>query len=572
VAGAFGKKMKLIHPYEITKEYSHNELEGLNVLFLNMPLRESALPAVAPEGPAILAAVLRNFGADVSILDLNAYRINDIQSEHGNLPSGRHLTIKEAEDLFLQHIGEHGEQDLIAFSGIITTLQWQEEMARIVRRHLPNSFIVSGNGLATEISAGLFNWIPDLDAIARSEGDDIILVIAKDAKAIKQNGAQIALKRGRLSPYYYGEYEGRHRFVYEGDRPQNLDEIPYPAWDLLESDCNGNEILENYITTPLWGLVANNSSATPFLMKRSLNTVSSRGCPYACAFCYRGAMGERNYGVRTGDHLALQMKHYIDKHGVDFIGFLDDNFAVIKERIEKLPSIFKEHDVAVRWGTHMRMDEADDRVFPMSEAGCVYIGFGAESAHEKTLTTMKKGGFILKRGLENICVDGKTYQFPKTMVDAVRNCHESGIHANCTWIMGYPGETLEDLKTSVAFIKWQQDIISNGEVPNNCGYDDVKTAINRKMFIATAYPGTDMFKDPSVKSVLSDKFDITFDKNNEPLCDDAFHNYVLELDDATKVLSGTEGEFINYSEIDNNKFIEANQLIMSGKTEDILLL
>jgi len=562
----------MIYPPEITKKYAHDELKGVSVLFINMPLRESAMPVVAPEGPAILAAVLRKYGADVSILDLNAYRIKDKYSESMQLLGGRHLTLMEAEHLFLRHLNAHGVQDLVAFSGMISTLCWQEEMAKVVRKHLPDTFLVSGNGLSTEIKFGLFNWVPELDAIARSEGDDVILVIAKDAKTIKKYGLEKSLRTGKLSAHYKEHYNGRHRFVYEGNRPSNLDDIPYPAWDLLHHDVAGNSILENYITTPLWGLVANNSSAAPFLMKRSLNTVSSRGCPYACAFCYRGAQGEKKYGVRSGEHLVRQVKYYIDKYNVDFIGFLDDNFAVQKKRIMKLPDLFREHNISVRWGTHMRMDEADDRVFPMAEAGCVYIGFGAESAHEKTLTAMKKGGFILKRGLETIKVDGKTYQFPKTMVSAVKNCHHAGIHANCTWIMGYPGETLEDLKTSVAFIKWQQDIIENGDVPNNCGYDNLKDAINRKLFIATAYPGTDMFKDPSVKKVLSDQFGITFDTYNEPVCNDAFHDYVSELDDATKMLTGKDGKLINYSQIDDDKFMEARELIMNGKTEDILLL
>jgi hypothetical protein len=49
----------MIYPPEITKKYAHDELKGVSVLFINMPLRESAMPVVAPEGPAILAAVLR---------------------------------------------------------------------------------------------------------------------------------------------------------------------------------------------------------------------------------------------------------------------------------------------------------------------------------------------------------------------------------------------------------------------------------------------------------------------------------------------------------------------------------
>jgi len=307
-------------------------------------------------------------------------------------------------------------------------------------------------------------------------------------------------------------------------------------------------------------------------MKRSLTTVSSRGCPYSCAFCYRGAQGERNYGMRSSVHIAKQIREYVDKYSLDFIGFPDDNFAVDKRRIKRMVPVFKEYGLHnMRWGTHTRMDEADSRVFEMSESGCVYIGFGAESSHETTLERMNKGGFILRNGLEPTKVRGKIYNFPKTMIDAIMNCHESGIHANCTWIMGYPGETLEHLQTSVAFIVWQQDIIENNLIKNNNGYTDPKVAINRNMFTATAYPGTAMFKDEeSVKKQLRNNFKISFDITGSPICDENFHQYVLELDDATKVLRNNSGDFLNYSEMSNDEFMVARNYIDSDDVEKIL--
>ena len=143
---------------------------------------------------------------------------------------------------------------------------------------------------------------------------------------------------------------------------------------------------------------------------------------------------------------------------LDFIGFPDDNFAVDKKRIKRMIPVFKEYGLdKIRWGTHTRMDEGDARLFDMAESGCVYIGFGAESASEHTLTKMQKGGFILRNGLTPHRVNGATYEFPTTMINAIKNCKKANVHPNCTWIMAYPGEGLEHLKTSVAFIKWQQE-------------------------------------------------------------------------------------------------------------------
>lgn len=559
----------MFNPSELVKHFSYDCFSGMKITFINMPLRETAQPNTPPEGPGILASIARQYGAESHIIDLNGYRIKDDISALKNLPNGRHMTYGEAEEMLLRHLHNVGDQDIIAFSGKITTLKWQEEMARIVRKHQPDCFLVTGNGLATEIKSGLFKWIPELDGIGRSEGDDIILLMLNDAKTIKGMGITKAIKSNSLSPYYIGEIKGKHRFQYEGGRPSDLDKIPYAAWDLLESDPYGHNLLEDYINIPVWGIAANNSSATPFTMKRSLTTVSSRGCPYSCAFCYRGAQGERNYGMRTAKHIARQVRGYVDKYKLDFIGFPDDNFAVSKSRIKKMIPVFKQYGLdKVRWGTHTRMDEADARIFDMAESGCIYIGFGAESASSHTLTAMKKGGFILKRGISQVQVNGKLYDFPSTMVDAVKNCKEAGVHGNCTWIMAYPGEDLEHLQTSVAFIKWQQEFWTSGLSLNSSQYKNAIAGVNQKMFTATAYPGTEMWK--TVKPQLAEHFNISHDFLGNPVCDENFHNYVLELDDATKVLNNLRGDPVNFGNMPMDTFLTAREHIDSGEIEKIL--
>ena len=226
-------RKKIVHPSEYTKDIGYNTLSGMKITFINMPLRETAAPNTPPEGPGILAAISRRYGSEAHIIDLNAYRVKDELAEKRNLLNGRHLTYKEVENYIIKHLNNHGDQDVIAFSGKITTLKWQEEVAKIIRKHQPDTFLVTGNGLATEIKTGLFKWIPELDAIGRSEGDDIIISILKDAKTIKEMGVERAYRSGKLEPYCIGEIDGKLRFQYEGNRPKLLDSLPYPAIDLL---------------------------------------------------------------------------------------------------------------------------------------------------------------------------------------------------------------------------------------------------------------------------------------------------------------------------------------------------
>ena len=271
-----------VHPKKVIESITKQDIAGAKVYLINMPLRESAVPNCAPNGIALLAARLETYGVKVQIIDLNAYRIKDQIATIKGMENGRHLTHQETYELITKYFIVHGEPDVVALSGMITTLRWQEDVAKIIRKLAPDVFMVAGNGLATEFKAGLFNWIPELDAVAHSEGDFSIVKIVFDALKIKHDGFQHSFLSGKLDPYYFGEASGRHRFIYDGGRPGDLDEVPFPAYHLIEKDVNGFGIMDMYLNNEIWGLAANNSSATPFTMKRSINTVSSRGCPYAC--------------------------------------------------------------------------------------------------------------------------------------------------------------------------------------------------------------------------------------------------------------------------------------------------
>src|ERR1041384_4886150 len=86
---------RYVHPGQVISNLSRRDLEGVRVTLINMPLREAAPPNNAPLGPALLAAVLRDWGAVPSIIDLNAYRIRDADAARRGLPNGRHLNADE---------------------------------------------------------------------------------------------------------------------------------------------------------------------------------------------------------------------------------------------------------------------------------------------------------------------------------------------------------------------------------------------------------------------------------------------------------------------------------------------
>jgi radical SAM superfamily enzyme YgiQ (UPF0313 family) len=439
----------------------------MNILFVNMPIRVQAKPNIVPTGIGILASIAESKGHNCRVLDLNIYR-----------PSLSEANIKKQLENFCLDF------DIIGLSGLITTLRWQKKLAMITRKLFPGALIVSGGGLASDIGAALFEWIPELDLVVRGEGEEIFQTILTDHLKLK-NSKKV------IGPQIIAD----------------LDMVPRVSWDHFKMDT--------YLSNPVWGTGAGNSSWTPFHSQKSINLISSRGCPYDCNFCSRATTGGRNYRLASSDRLIRDINEVIEKFAVDFIGFVDDNFLSNKSRLEMfLPAIEK---TGVKWGCHGRLNEVDEKTAAaLAASGCIYIGFGGESADPGMLARMNKKNN------------------PAQMSETIKNCQKFQIVPNCTWIMGYPGETRESVRKTAEFI------MEHGLSQKN-------------MFIATAYPGTALFND--VKTKILEVYT-------------SMEEYVLALDDASKVLEH-KGQVLNYSNMTEQEFIECRYFIEQGQLEKI---
>ena len=436
-------------------------------VLINMPVRVGAQPNVVPTGVGIMASELEYHGFDCSVIDLNVYR-----------------PVKNRDQIQDMFAALSDNYQLVGLSGMITTLKSQQEISSLVRERWPAACIVSGGGLASDFGEKLFDWIPELNIVVKGEGEPHVKALA----SINLNG-QI-------------------RMVIGPQPVSNIDQVAEVAWDKFD--------LDTYLSNDIWGKEAGNSSWTAFKMSRSINLISSRGCPYQCNFCDRNATGGRNYRLASPFRILNDIDQVIDRFNVDFIGFLDDNFLSDRKRLGSLLPALKLRDIS--WGCHARMNDVDeDLALQLRDAGCLYIGFGAESADETVLKNMNKK------------------HRPSQMKRAVQSCNQAGITPNCTWIMGYPGETIESLKRTVSFILEHE-------------------LSQKSMFVATAYPGTKLFD--QVKGQIQKIYP-------------ELKEYVLDLDDATKLL-GSKSGILNYSEIPDEQFIALKQIVEEGRLEEVI--
>jgi len=200
-------------------------------------------------------------------------------------------------------------------------------------------------------------------------------------------------------------------------RIKNLDELPMPAWDY-------------FVKLPYnWGM--NFLPETPVF---TMNT--SRGCPFKCEFCSVGSIWGKKYTYFSAERIVADIEYLIEHYGVKGIYFREDNFTLNKERLKKFCNLIIEKGIKVSWACESRVSNLDrDIIELMSRAGLKGFYFGVESGSQRMLNLLQKG----------------------ITVEQIRNafcwCHEFGVKAIASTIVGVPGETQSDRQETKQLLK-----------------------------------------------------------------------------------------------------------------------
>lgn len=398
----------------------------MRYLLINAPIRLRARPNNIPYGLATVAAVLRDCGHEVEIYDVNGLRHD------------REQVLSE-----IRRRADERPWDVVAMSGLLTTIEFQSWLAPHIKAANPDAPLVLGGGLPTCVP-GLCCADMPADILVLGEGE---ATIAELAHALAE-GRDLHAVAGLALP----DDSAPEGFVTTAPRAPiaDLDTVPFPAWDLLP--------VENYLINPIWGGGANNSSGMldGVETKCSMNVISSRGCPFACNYCYH-LFGRGKYRFRSAANVMAEIHELVERYGVDFIGFVDDNMVADEARLLEFCDLLEQSGLDIRWGCHGRVTSAKyDVLRRMVDAGCVWLGFGIESGSAQMLTHMNKKAT------------------PQMAAHAITECRRAGLFPNSTFIFGYPGETRETIQESLEFKR--------------------ALGIEAPSFFATPYPGTPLYR------------------------------------------------------------------------------
>ena len=458
------------------------------VLFVNPVVRQEDLPRHVPYGIALLAAIAMNKGHQVQVYDANAWRLGD--------------------DVLRDVLAADAWQ-VIALGGITTAYTSIKNVVRMAREACPEATIVLGGGVLTSLPRDMMGLLPEVDVGCIGEG---FVTFPEILDVIDEGSRDFSRVLGTISRGPGG------KLIVTGAREllQDLDTLPYPAWDLF----------------PLEEVYFKNSQALfsedGYLARRRLDINASYGCSLICRYCYHlGLSGDMRYesdedgetvvafdkpGTYTRtiryhspEYIVKMVKHVHDKYNVDFISFFDENLMTMDQYsgrtwmkgICKLwhdyglaPSYVRDADgvitgwVGVHWaGTSHATLCTPEILKTMAAAGCSHLVYGYESFSRHVMKTIGKGAT------------------PENNIRSFFWTLDAGIRPVPNQIIGFPNEDFESLRANMDAWKTLGLIV--------------------KPHFATPYPGSEWF------TVYRQRILEQYDGDLEA--------FILDLGDASKI-------------------------------------
>jgi len=371
-----------------------------------VPKRNATTMFTPPIGLAYIAASLRQGGHQVSVLDA----VGESLDTRDPAPN----------DCFFyglppEHVAARipAEVDLIGIQ-FGFSFEWPtcRDLSRLIRDRFPDTPIIAGGEHLSAMPSQSLR-MSSVDIAVIGEGEETIRELVT---AIESGKAQLS----DISGIAYKEASGEVIFNTRRPRVRAIDDIPWPAWDLLP--------IENYLDREL-GFGVNRGRSMPIL--------ASRGCPYQCTFCSSPSMWTTRWLARDPDRVLDEIVYYQRTYGATNFDFYDLTAIVKKSWIVDFCEKVQERGLNMTWqlpsGT--RSEAIDQEVADLLyRSGCRNLTYAPESGSIHTLSKIKK----------RVDLD--------MMIRSMEYSARAGINVKANFMVGFPGESWADVKETFAYI------------------------------------------------------------------------------------------------------------------------
>lgn len=198
---------------------------------------------------------------------------------------------------------------------------------------------------------------------------------------------------------------------------KDLDELPLPAWDLIDLKAYKN----------IWA-----SGGNEF----TLNIVTTRGCPFKCNWCAKPIYGNR-YNSHSPKYITKHLKYLSETYDVNRFWMCDDIFGLKPNWVKNFNVALKKEQLSISYYIQSRVDLLlkEDTIDALAESGLEEVWVGAESGSQSILDAMDKDTTV------------------KQIYEATHLLKEKNICVAFFIQFGYLGETKDDISKTIKMIK-----------------------------------------------------------------------------------------------------------------------
>jgi radical SAM superfamily enzyme YgiQ (UPF0313 family) len=364
----------------------------MRVLLAHPPLYAS-LEVTPPLGLCTLAAWLRHQGHEVRVLDL------DLEVKG----------LSEAQDIYqsvLARVVRDFSPGAVGITSMYNNSLQAQRMLQTVKQCDPFAVTIAGGSHFGALGRQALRRIPQLDYAIEGEGEQAFSQLLTTLEC-----------GGTLSsvPRLHYRREGELR-ANPSAGLMDLSELP-PIWSALDDTVD----LKRYAET-----------IPPGSSRRVIYIEAGRGCPFGCSFCATAPFWERKYRVKPVDRIVDEMRFLYEQYGYDGFMLVHDLLTVDREFLNRFSDAMMESRLPVEWMANHRTDINLRGLLPkMKTAGCWAMFFGIESASDRLQKQMRKG--LRREGVVSTIVD----------------LSNLGIASTCSFVIGFPDETPEELSSTV---------------------------------------------------------------------------------------------------------------------------
>ena len=284
------------------------------------------------------------------------------------------------------------------------------ELMQFIRSQdcLQDSKIVIGG---PDVSYNIENYLlAGADVVIFGEGEQTMLELVQSI----QNGVKDEL--AHIAGLAYFSAGGHLVKTADRERIRPVDDLPLPNRKKID--------MQLYLDA--W---------KEFHGKSTMSVSTQRGCPYTCKWCSTAVYGQ-SYRRRSPELVVEEMVYLKETYNPDALWFVDDVFTVSHKWIQGFNAALKKRGLSIPFECITRAERMGLEVIRLlKDSGCFRVWIGAESGSQKIIDRMDRRVKV------------------ETVREMIQLSRQSGIEAGTFIMLGYPGETEEDIKATVQHLK-----------------------------------------------------------------------------------------------------------------------